>query len=100
MDYFVAAVLTSAALRFAVSGAMNTFSLILLRKRLFDLESMVIWKWSEAPWWTRLDSDFQTACANFVRSRECQRFERSANVSQSGVTLTENDATPPGGGSQ
>lgn len=76
----------------AISGMMSIWIALLLRNRLFDLESMVIWKWSEAPWWTRIDEDetFHMNLAKRVQALESAReFSRAAS-GQSISTNTEN----------
>jgi hypothetical protein len=80
------------------SGMIFIVSVILLRNRLFDLESMVIWKWSEAPWWTRMDEDeaFQTHLANLTQARASQVDDCRLNASQSGTTVAENRPRAPG----
>ncbi|PQA72226.1 hypothetical protein C3731_17665 [Brucella oryzae] len=84
--------LIAVALFSMIAGLMNIVSVIFLRNRLFDLESMIIWKWSEAPWWTRIEPEnsFQANLAQTLLKRECQHCVCNNNACQSGVTEKEN----------
>ncbi len=95
------AVLVIASFCSIVSGLIHIVCVILLRNRLFDLESMIIWKWSEAPWWTKRapDEDFMIHLANLIHNLECQRPTDSERPCQSGWTLNEKAASVPGAGS-
>src|SRR5690625_4758666 len=76
----------AAALFAIIAGLMNILSVIALRHRLFDLEAMVMQKWSEAPWWTRRDSDLHTTLANQVLSLAGHRCCCRCSCSQSRTT--------------
>src|SRR5690606_30832657 len=70
MTYDLFSVLAVSAMCFsaAVSGILIV-ALIRLRKDVLTFESMVMWKWSEAPWWTRPESDFQASIETSLRNR-------------------------------
>ncbi|MBV2144246.1 hypothetical protein KUG47_12150 [Falsochrobactrum sp. TDYN1] len=89
---FFDGVVLAAAIFAALAGVINIVSVILLRNRLFDLESMIIWKWSEAPWWTRIlpESTCQDHLANKVFKRECHRCVCESSAVQSGFIEKEN----------
>ena len=75
----------------AAASGILIVALIRLRQDVASFESMVIWKWTEAPWWTRSDSDFHAAIASHIRNRESHFCCCRCMAGQSGVTTKEND---------
>lgn len=79
----------------AVSGTLIV-ALIRLRKDVLTFESMVMWKWTEAPWWTRAESDFQASLETNLRKRAGKRCCCCNMPSELKVTINEQEPGWPG----
>lgn len=94
-DWLWFAAIAVICLSAAVSGIL-IFALSGLRKDIDTFAAMVNWKWTEAPWWTRADSDLHATLANQVRNRAGQCRCCRCMACQFGENQKENRPEDPG----